>query len=341
MAHRRKKNFTGRINKVGEVWRAERTGQFGRASSQAAASHKDAASPSLKTISDLFTCLKTCADGSPSARKVAAYVEHHYTKIVFMTAYQVAQESGVSQGSVSRFCVALGFAGYNDFRQSLQHIQVTGLTAPQRLERLSRESAGLRSSLGRARDEARAKHEQSLRNDMEAIAELKPVLESEQYDCLIDALAKTPHVILTSARISATMLPYFAYTLNKMRPGVDLVLPGNQAWDLLGSEDPETTVIVTTVFPRYSEQLMRKLEHLHALGFHIIALTDSRVSPAVSVSETALSLPVNISSTFDDYVALSAFFTVLLEDLAARIDGLSDRIVRIDQQEIAEGAYRL
>lgn len=266
---------------------------------------------------------------TPSARSVAAYIEKHYDAVVFMTASQVAHEAGVSQGSVSRFCTAMGYSGFSDFQTALRETFGPGTNVSQRISHYAQDAGG----------ERRRAHERALASDVESILKLRDVLESPEYRQLVERLARCERLILVSSRISATMLPYFEYTLNKIRPDVELVLPGGQQWDYLALRDPNRTVVLVTAFPRYSAALLDKVRELHAKGFTVLALTDSHVSPVCSLAEVSLCLPVVVSATFDNYAALASFFNVVLEDIVPMLSGVSERIDAIDALEQSSHVY--
>ena len=56
---------------------------------------------------------------SRSERKVADYVKEHFTQISRMSIHQLKKEIGVSEPTVFRFCQALGYSGYSEFKISL------------------------------------------------------------------------------------------------------------------------------------------------------------------------------------------------------------------------------
>jgi DNA-binding MurR/RpiR family transcriptional regulator len=282
----------------------------------------------ISGLDDLFELLKS-ADGTASARSVAAYVEKHYADMLFMTASQVAQAAGVSQGSVSRFCSELGYGGYANFQATLRKVFGSGGTVSQRISRHAHEPQS-------ARQES---HERALNLDVESILALRNVLESKEYRKLVEYMAHADNLVLLSSRISATMLPYFEYTLSKLRPGVDLIQPGSQTWEYLSLRDPHRTVVLTTVFPRYSTQLVTKIAQLHNSGFTVLALTDSHLSPVRQYAKLVLCLPVVVSATFDNYAALASFFNIVLDDVVPLIPELSDRIEGIDRLEKSSGVY--
>ncbi|MGM9638492.1 MAG: MurR/RpiR family transcriptional regulator [Butyricicoccaceae bacterium] len=53
-------------------------------------------------------------------RLLAAFITDHCDKAAFMSSFELAAVSGVSQSTVMRFAVALGYSGYSEFQQALQ-----------------------------------------------------------------------------------------------------------------------------------------------------------------------------------------------------------------------------
>ena len=54
-----------------------------------------------------------------SGRKIADYILAHRTEAQYMSITALAEECGVADATVSRFCRTLGFDGYNDFKLAL------------------------------------------------------------------------------------------------------------------------------------------------------------------------------------------------------------------------------
>ena len=52
-------------------------------------------------------------------KKVADYVMQHRTEVQYMSISELAEECGVADATISRFCRDLGLRGYNDFKLSL------------------------------------------------------------------------------------------------------------------------------------------------------------------------------------------------------------------------------
>ena len=74
---------------------------------------------------------------SKSHRRIAEYIMAHYDKAVFMTAATLGEMVDVSESTVVRFAMALGYEGYPQLQHSLQELVRHRLTAVQRFEMTS------------------------------------------------------------------------------------------------------------------------------------------------------------------------------------------------------------
>ncbi|MEN6384082.1 MAG: MurR/RpiR family transcriptional regulator [Veillonellales bacterium] len=277
-------------------------------------------------LKNLLQKMTDIANDSPTYEKLAQYIEKNYLRIIFMTAGELANEANISQGSVSRFCSALGYHGFNDFLRSLQKFVSEEITAPQRLQYVSQN-----------------KSNNKIRNilDMEHknLDELEAILCQPSYTQLVDKFVTAQEIVLLSARVSATLLPYTAYILNKIRNNVIQIQPGNPLWDTLHLRNPDTTLIFTIAFPRYPTILVNKLQELKQEGFTITGITDSIVSPVSYLADPVLHVPITVSSIFDIYSTPIFFLNFLLRDVAKKIDNLEQRLNRLEAMENKNHIY--
>ena len=84
---------------------------------------------------DLFEQIKNALDGmSKSHKRIAAYILEHSEKAAYLTATKLGAEVGISESTVVRFAIELGFSGYPDFQNELQKSLRSKLTAVQRID---------------------------------------------------------------------------------------------------------------------------------------------------------------------------------------------------------------
>ena len=70
---------------------------------------------------------------SKGQRRIAKYITEAYDKAAFMTANKLGKTVGVSESTVVRFAVDLGFDGYPSMQKAMQEIVLNRLTSVQRL----------------------------------------------------------------------------------------------------------------------------------------------------------------------------------------------------------------
>ena len=71
---------------------------------------------------------------SKGQKLLAAYITDHYDKAAFLTAAKLGERVGVSESTVVRFAVHLGYKGYPQFQQALEELVRGKLDSIQRME---------------------------------------------------------------------------------------------------------------------------------------------------------------------------------------------------------------
>ena len=262
---------------------------------------------------------------SPVYKKIAAYIEQSYMQIIFMTAGELAAKLSISQGSVSKFCIALGYRGYADFLRSLQKFVGKEITAPERFHYTS-------ASIHHTDD--------VIEREIENLRTLKEITAEEEYERLVDAIAKADELVLLSARMSATLLPYMRYTLDKLRDNVRLVTPDGNDWDYFQVKyKKERTTVIALGLPRYPRVLVEKLKELKEDGYSIGVVTDSRFSPLCEYADMKVFIPTTVASIFDIYSTPMAFINLLITDVAKKLPEMEERLAQIEQYDNKQKTY--
>ena len=71
---------------------------------------------------------------SKGQKRIARYITESYDKAAFMTANRLGKTVGVSESTVVRFAVDLGFDGYPSMQKAMQEMILNRLTSVQRIE---------------------------------------------------------------------------------------------------------------------------------------------------------------------------------------------------------------
>lgn len=280
--------------------------------------------PDSRDLAMLLEKMNHVADLSRTNEKLAAYIHQNYMKIVFMTAGQLAAAVGISQGSVTRFCISLDFRGYNDFLHYLQQCVSKEITLPDRLQYTTQHDGGA---------------EEILQTEHRNIDEVGQILCTPDYQKLREKICKAKNLVLVSARMSATLLPYTFYLFNKIRNGVTQVTPNTPAWDTVNFMNPKDTFVLAFVFPRYANSLLGKLQELRGLGFDTVLLTDMNFPYIKGLETNFIRIPTTVHSIFDIYSAPILFINLLIRDVAKDSKNLKGRLDRLEKMESEKQIY--
>lgn len=71
---------------------------------------------------------------SKGQKRLATYITDNYDKAVFLTAARLGEIVGVSESTVVRFAIHLGYKGYPEFQKALEELVRNKLNSIQRME---------------------------------------------------------------------------------------------------------------------------------------------------------------------------------------------------------------
>ncbi len=278
-----------------------------------------------RSIEELKESMLVNASDSTVYKKIASFIEQNIYQVLFMTADELASTLSVSQGSVSKFCQAIGYKGYSDFLISLQKLVSKEITSTQRYEYVS----------------GKMHHtDDVIDNEIINLRQLKEIQQTDSYRELVNKLSTSKKVVLLSARMTATILPYFDYVMKKLRDNVEIVVPGSPEWNYLElSESKNETFVMIISLPRYARELIDKSQKLSEEGFDIGVVTDSRYSPLCQYSDLNVFIPRTMASLFDIYSTPLAFMNLLATDVSKQIPGIAERLNKIEQHDNEEKIY--
>ena len=279
----------------------------------------------IKDMEGLVNRMLVVSADSTVYKKIAAYIEQYYMLIIFMTAGELALQLSVSQGSVSKFCIALGYRGYADFLRNLQKFVGKEITAPERYHYTSVSTHHTDDVIER---------------EIENLRTLKEITAGADYHKLVDTIVNAEEIVLLSARMSATLLPYMRYTLDKLRDNVRLVTPDGNDWDYFQVKYKKERVrVIAMGLPRYPRVLVEKVQELRKDGYKIDVITDSRFSPLCKYADTKVFIPTTVASVFDLYSTPMAFINLLITDVSKQLPEMEERLAKIEQIDNQQKIY--
>ena len=258
--------------------------------------------------SDILPLLQNNAPTfSKGQRLIAKYITESYDKAAFMTASKLGKKVGVSESTVVRFAVELGYDGYPSMQKAIQEMVLNRLTSVQRIEVAS----------DRFSDQDVVAT--VLQSDIEKLRQTGDMLDRAEFAEAVEAILETDRIYILGVRSAAPLANFLGYYLNYMSPNIHVVTTSGQGemFEKIVAVKPEDVVIAIS-FPRYSSATVNAAQYCRQAGAKVIALTDSRMSPLGQHSDCVLEAKSDMVSLVDSLVAPLSIINALIVAIASR-----------------------
>ena len=244
---------------------------------------------------------------SKGQRAIARYITDSYDKAAFMTASKLGRTVGVSESTVVRFAVELGYDGYPTMQKAMQEMVLNRLTSVQRIE-VANDRIGDQDILSLV-----------LQSDMEQLRKTVSSVDRKDFSAAVNAILDARRIYVLGVRSASALASFLGYYLNLMFEDVHTITDSGtgQVLEKLISAGPDDVVIAFS-YPRYSTSTVTGASFCHSKGAKIIAMTDSRTSPLGQTSDFVLQTKSDMASLVDSLVAPLSVVNALVVALAAR-----------------------
>lgn len=243
---------------------------------------------------------------SKGQRRIAGYITDSYDKAAFMTASRLGKMVGVSESTVVRFAVELGFDGYPEMQKAMQEMVMNRLTSVQRIE-VANDRIGNQDILGKV-----------LQADAEKIRQTAETISHDDFQTAVDAILRANHVYILGVRSAAPLANFAGYYMNYMFENVRVVTVSGagEMFESLVNIKPDDVVIAFS-FPRYSSATLKAVQYCRQVGATVIGITNSHLSPLAENSDYVLIAKSDMVSLVDSLVAPLSVVNALLVALAS------------------------
>lgn len=229
---------------------------------------------------------------SKGQKAIGKYILEHYDKAAYMTALKLGTTVHVSESTVVRFAIELGYDGYPDLQRSLRELIRTRLTSLQRIE------------ITNDRIEEDEVLEKVMNLDIEKMKNTLDNIDKTAFNNAVDAIIGARNIYIMGMRSSASLAVFMNFYLSLIFGNVKLVNSTSRSEIFeqlfrIGSED----VIIGISFPRYSKRIIQGMELAKQQNAKTIAITDSKDSPLAEFADHTLIARSEMASFVDSLVA--------------------------------------
>ena len=240
---------------------------------------------------------------SKSHRRIAEYIVQHYDKAVFMTAAKLGEMVSVSESTVVRFAVALGYEGYPQLQRSLQELVRHRLTVTQRFEMSS--DINQQNVLPTV-----------LKTDMQNIRSTIEEIDDGIFQQVVETIQSAKRIYILGLRSAAPLAQFAGYYLHYIFDDVRVVATGTTDVFESISRVEEGDVLLGISFPRYSSRTIEAMTFARTHKAKVIGLTDGAMSPLHDVADICLSVHTDMASFVDSMVAPLSLINALIVALS-------------------------
>ena len=258
---------------------------------------------------------------SKGQKLISVYILDNYEKAAYMTAAKLGSILKVSESTVVRFAIELGFAGYPELQHALQEIVRTKLTSFQRIE-VTNNLIGDGDVLTKV-----------LLSDVDKIKHTLDEIDRQAFEAAVEHIVGARNIYVIGVRSSSSLAGFLSHSLGMIFDNVRLVqaASGSEMFEqMLGIGEGDVMVAIS--FPRYSKKIINAVDFAKHRGADVIAITDSSASPIAPQASQILLAKSDMASFVDSLVAPLSIINAIVvavsrkkqEELTVRLRKLED-----------------
>lgn len=256
---------------------------------------------------------------SPSQGKIASFILEHPRDAAFFTASDLAAKIGVSEATIIRFAMALGYDGYPELREAMREMVRDQFST---LERLSEYLHPTQS------DELL---ERVLGTDMKSMNEALLKVDRAALEECAGAIIKARNVYVLGRRSAGFLAGYLAFYISWFCNNAHYF--SNEVPYEKFVDDVEDCLLIVLSFPRYSRETLDILRFAKSRGAQTLAVTDSLMSPLSEYADHVLTVPISQVSFIDSLVTPMSVMNGLILTMVSRMDQdmVTKRLKRLEK----------
>ena len=238
---------------------------------------------------------------SKGHKAIASYILDNYDKAAYMTASKLGEATGVSESTVVRFTMELGFEGYPHFQNTLKEELKSKLTSVQRLDATERFA-----------DDATAIRD-IIQADIDNLKATLNEVNNEAFEEAVHTILKAKKIYLMGLRSSSPLSSFMHFYMTLLFDDV-IHIHNNSANEVFEQILPITSddVMIGISFPRYSKRTVNSMAYAKKKGATVIAITDKDDTALTQNADIKLFARSSMASFVDSLAAPLSLINALL-----------------------------
>ncbi|MCI9313629.1 MAG: MurR/RpiR family transcriptional regulator [Lachnospiraceae bacterium] len=229
---------------------------------------------------------------SKGQKAISAFIYDHYDQAVFMTAAKLGETVGVSESTVVRYAMFIGYNGYPEFQRDLEDWVQNKINSVQKIG--AKYGKSTQSEILTSVLEA----------DIEKLQDTIHSLDPVAFETAVDIILEAKNVYVMGVRSCEPLADFLHFYLNMIRGNVILLKTTSvsETFEQMIRIDEQDAMIGIS-FPRYSMRTLKAMEFANDRNAKVITVTDSVHSPMNLYSSCNLLARSDMVSIVDSLVA--------------------------------------
>lgn len=259
---------------------------------------------------------------SRGQKRLANFLVDNWTEIPLMSITKIAEKSGVSMASITRFTRKLSCKGFYDFKNQIKSEHIISIANPvERFFSIPSDLRGKKSLIKAARQ------------DVKNINRLLATISEETFRRLVDMIEKANFIFTFGMGISSILSNLIAYTFNQIQKKTFSLDEGNTPVEEKIYHIKKNDLIIFSSFFPYSKCTVEFAKLAHELGLTIVLFTDNEYSPLSRYASLILKVPrENILFTTSISSLLVLLNAIATEIALKKKENLSQSLKNMDRK---------
>ncbi|MBQ7592353.1 MAG: MurR/RpiR family transcriptional regulator [Clostridia bacterium] len=258
---------------------------------------------------------------SKAQKLLSSFILEHYDRAAYLTASKLGKTAGVSESTVVRFAIELGYDGYPEMQRELQEIIRSRLTSVQRME-ITDELIGGGSVL-----------DSVLLADADRIKTTLASIDRAAFDEAVEKIVAAGKIYIIGVRSSSLLAGFLNYNLRMIFDNLVFVqtTSGSEMFEQIMNITKDDLLIAVS-FPRYSTRVINAVEFARAAGADVVSITDGPQSPIAASADQLLTARSDMASYVDSLAApLSIINAIIVAVSRKKSDAVKTRLEKLEK----------
>ena len=238
---------------------------------------------------------------SKGQKAIARFILSDYERAAYLTAAKIGEQTGVSESTVVRFTMELGYEGYPHFQKMLQEELKEKLTYLQRLnasKRYEGDAQVLKSIM---------------QTDFENLKYTMETVNTEAFSRAVQMILTARKIYLIGVRSASPLSSFMHFYFTLLFDDVRHIhtSSANEVFEQVLPIGPGDLIIGIS-FPRYSSRTIQSIKYARQRGAGVLAITDKPDSPLADNADVALYARSEMASFVDSLTSPLSVINALI-----------------------------